>query len=141
MQHPKIPHKQPFGVKQTYKVLREWGWPDTYPWMKRKAVNYLAPRVAFWFSGVALVGHLIWAWNTECSINFQRGGAVVVFTAAALYACIEWHEPNGGYYSGGPVQRLSLANPFFVLPLIGAIGTLVWGYGDLFPFLKTSGCG
>ncbi len=139
VKHPKIPHEATFTLGLSFKVVKEWMRPDTYPWMKRKAVNYLAPRVAFWISTIALSVHVVWALNTECSVNFQRGGAIVVFAAAALYACIEWHEPNG-YLSGGPVQRLSLSNPYFVLPLIGAVGPLVWGYGDLLPLLSNSGC-
>ncbi|HCL66962.1 MAG TPA: hypothetical protein DIC56_19420 [Rhizobium sp.] len=36
------------GRSNAWITLREWKAPDTYPWMKRKLANYLAPRVGLW---------------------------------------------------------------------------------------------
>jgi hypothetical protein len=137
---PKLPYDGEFNFKQAWQAVREWRRPDTAPYMKRKAVRYFAPRLALWTSVLSLVGHWYWASITHSSVNFQRGGAIVVLAAAALYAVLEWHQPSTSNLSGGPVQQFWFHNPAFLLPFLGAVGTLVWGYGDLLPFFGSSTC-
>jgi hypothetical protein len=136
----KIPYEKDFTIAEAWLVVSTWRQNDTYPWMKKKAVIYLAPRVAFWLSIVVLFVHYIWALYSHCNVNFPRGGAVISLLAAGLYAVIDWHDPHTALLSGGQIQRVTIFNPFFVLPLLGAVGALVWGYGDLLPFFGTTGC-
>ncbi|KYH02493.1 hypothetical protein [Bradyrhizobium sp. DOA1] len=138
--HPKLPFHGDFDFQQAWLAVREWRDPSTAPYMKRKAMEYFAPRVAFWLSVVSLAGHWYWASTTHCGVNFQRGGAIVVLAAAALYAVLEWHDPKSAMLSGGRIQRIWFYNPAFLLPLLGAAGTLIWGYGDLLPFFGSAGC-
>ncbi|MDA9524131.1 hypothetical protein XI06_28600 [Bradyrhizobium sp. CCBAU 11434] len=63
-----------------------------------------------------------------------------MLAAAALYAVLEWHEPSTANLSGGSVLQFWFYNPAFLLPFLGAGGTLVWGYGDLLPFFGSSTC-
>lgn len=137
---PKLPYDGDYGFRQAWLALREWRRPDTVLYMKRKAMEYVAPRLAFWISFLSLVLHSHWAWTTHCGANFQRGGAIVAFAAAALYAVLEWHDPKTAVLSGGPIQRVSFYNSALLLPLLGAAGTLIWGYGDLLPFFGSTGC-
>ncbi|XHC10656.1 hypothetical protein ABWH98_24520 [Labrenzia sp. ac12] len=138
----KIPYEEEeFSGRHAIKILREWRSEDTAPWMKRRAVNYLSPRCAALISVITLLVHLIWAERSSCAINFQRSGSLLVLNAAAFYAFIEWHKADGGKLSGGKLKRYSLFNPFIVLPIIAALGTVVWGYGDLLPLLSLKGCG
>jgi hypothetical protein len=137
---PKLPFDGNYDFGQAWLAICRWRSPDTVPHMKRKAMKYFAPRLALWISALSLVGHGYWASITHCGVNFQRGGAIVVFAAAALYAILEWHEPNGAILDGGLVQRIWFYNPAFLLPLLGAVGTLIWGYGDLVPFFGSTGC-
>lgn len=138
-EHPKLPYDKDYSFAQAWRAVREWRYPDTFPYMKRKAMEYFAPRLALWISVSSLIGHWYWASITHCGVNFQRGGAIVVLAAAALYAVLEWFEPNAATVSGGPVQRVWFYNPAFLLPILGALGTLIWGYGDLLPFFGTTG--
>ncbi len=138
----KVPHEEEvFGLVDALTVISSWTAQDTYPWMRRLAISYLAPRLALLFSTLVLGGHVIWAMKSGSGVNFQRGGAPVVFISAVCYAVIEWHEPKAALLDGGPVRKLRLFNPLFLLPLLAAIGTLVWGYGDLLPFFATGGSG
>lgn len=133
-----IGHEESFTLKTSWRVVRNWR--RTYPWMRRKAVNHLAPRLAFFISVLAIFAHAIWAAKTHCNVNFQRGGGIVTLTAAALYAVIEWHAPKGGLWSGGLVEKLHIWNPLFLLPFLGGTGTLIWAYGDLLPWFGSTGC-
>ncbi|TPJ77180.1 hypothetical protein [Mesorhizobium sp. B2-6-2] len=133
-----IKHDEIFTLQLSWRVLRHSARAD--PWMRRKAVNYLAPRLALAISILVAVVHFIWAVGSECGVNFARVGGIITFTAAALYAVREWHEPKTGLLSGGEVERIHIWNPLFLLPLLAAIGTLIWAYGDLLPWLSSKGC-
>ncbi|MCD0421232.1 hypothetical protein LOC51_28770 [Rubrivivax sp. JA1024] len=108
--------------------------------MKRKAIAYFAPRATLFITVASLAIHSGWAWATNCGVNFQRGGAIVVLVAAALYALSEWYEAKGGRLDGGALERYHFLNPAFLLPFLAALGTLIWGYGDLLPFFGAAGC-
>lgn len=137
----KVPNdSEAFSCKDAFVVLFSWNAEDTYPWMRYHAVNYLAPRAALAVSIAALASHAAWAILSDCGVNFQRAGAPVVLISALCYALIEWREPKVGLLSGGRLQRLKLFNPLFILPVLAAVGTLVWGYGDLLPLFRSDGC-
>jgi hypothetical protein len=136
----KISYEKEFTIVEAWLVVSTWRQGDTYPWMKKNAVVYLAPRAAFWVSIIVLFGHCVWAIHSNCNVNFQRGGSIITLLAAGLYAIIDWHDPHTMLLSVGQIKRLKIFNPYFILPLLAAVGTLVWGYGDLLPFFGTAGC-
>jgi hypothetical protein len=105
--------------------------------MKRHTIDCLAPRLTWVMCLAAIFIHFIWAYQTSCSVNFQRGGAIVVFASALCYALVDWHKSDAAVPSGSPVKKLSLVEPLFVCPLFGTIGTLMWGYGDLITWFGT----
>lgn len=127
-----LKHDGPIAFRAAWAAI--WKWNVAVPWVQRKALDYLAPRIALVVSLVAIGGHAIWAVHTHNGVNFQRGGGVVSLTAAALYAAIDWHAPKGGALSGGLVEKLRTFNPKFLLPFLAGIGTLIWAYGDLLPW-------
>jgi hypothetical protein len=52
---PKVPDDDAkFKVRHAVKVLREWNQAGTFPWMERRTVNLLAPRLAWWLSLAAI---------------------------------------------------------------------------------------
>ncbi len=55
----KIPSEKEFTIADAWLVLSTWRQSDTYPWMKKNAVNYLAPRTAFLLSILVLIIHFI----------------------------------------------------------------------------------
>lgn len=136
----KLKHDGDVEISHVLGVIRRWNRTETYPWMKRKIINYLAPRLAAGISVAALTLHAFWAHSSGCSVNFQRGGAIVTLIAAALYAVVEWHDPKTLHLSGGPVTKLTFSNPYLTLPLLATLGTVVWGYGDLITWFGTA-CG
>ncbi len=134
----KVPHdEESFHFRHCIIVILSWSEKDTYPWMKRRTVNFLAPRLALAFTLLSVIIHTIWALKSECGINFQRSGAMITFISAALYALTAWHEPKGGYLDGGPLNKIRPFEPMFLLPFLGLLGTIIWGYGDLLPFFGT----
>ncbi|GJE27540.1 hypothetical protein [Methylobacterium organophilum] len=137
---PKLSYEGEYGFAQSWQVIREWSRDDTYPWMKLKALEYLLPRAAFWVSIAVLGSHWYWAEASRCGVNFQRGGAVITVAAALAYATLEWHDPGTAHLSGARAPVWSFFKPAFVLPVLAALGTAVWGYGDLLPTLQTIGC-
>jgi hypothetical protein len=130
----KIPYEKDFTIAEAWLVLTTWRQSDTYPWMKRRTVNYIALRAAFFVSLIVLFVHCIWALQTHCGINFQRGGSIIALLAAGLYAVVDWHDPKTVFLSGGGMRPITFFDPYFMLPVLGALGTVVWGYGDLLPF-------
>lgn len=137
--------REPSSLVDAFRVLWVWNEKDTYPYMKRSSIGFLAPRFTWILCIAGIVIHFIWALNTNCSVNFQRGGAVVVFAAALCYALVDWHKSDAAVFSGSPVKKLSLMEPLFVCPLFGTIGTIIWGYGDLITWFgnccsAVSGC-
>lgn len=141
MAHFKVPYKEEdFRLRHALLVIREWRGADTYPWMRRRVMDYLAPRLALLFTVIVLIVHATWAMTSDCGVNFQRAGSPIVLISAGLYAAIEWHTPKGGMLDGGLVEKLKLFNPLFLLPLLGVLGTAIWGYGDLFPLFGSGGC-
>lgn len=136
----KLTNETDFTIVVFWRVLKKWRESDTYPWMKQMAVTYIAPRAALGISLIALFVHFIWAIYTKCGVNFQRGGSIVALSAAALYAFVDWHDPKTALLSGKRINRLRILGPYIMLPILAAIGTIVWGYGDLIPFFGNSGC-
>lgn len=136
----KLTYDTDFTFAMVWGVLTKWRKSDTYPWMKRKAVTYIAPRAAFWISLITLFAHVIWAIHTKCGVNFQRGGSIVALSTAVLYAVVDWHDPKTAFLSGGRIKPITIFDPYIMLPVLAAIGTVVWGYGDLLPFFGNSGC-
>ena len=133
--HFKVPNDdKAFKLAHCFCVLREWNRGDTYPWMRRRTANYLAPRIAWWASLLVIILHGWWASSSSCSFNFARGGALVVLISAAAYGWIMWHEPKGGLLGGGPINRFEPFHPLLMIPLLGALGTIMWGYGDMLRF-------
>lgn len=131
----KVPHDEnDFRLSHCLRIIREWGREDTVPWMRRHTANYLAPRIAWWVSLLILIVHAWWAASASCGFNFSRGGALVVFVSAVAFGWIAWHEPKAGVLGGGPVNKLTLFHPLFMLPFLAALGTLINSYGDLIPF-------
>jgi hypothetical protein len=128
----KIPYYGEIKPKEAMLVIRTWTQSDTYPWMKRKAIDYFAPRAAFICSIIVLTIHYWWAFESKCGVNFQRSGAVIALVSAALYSLIEWHKSDAGVL-GGTIKRFRFFSPYFMLPLLLAMGTVIWGYGDLLP--------
>lgn len=138
--HPKLPYEGDYGLSQSWQVVREWTREDTYPWMKVKALECLLPRAAFWVSFIVLASHWYWAEASHCGVNFQRGGAVITLAAALAYAVLEWHDSGTALLSGQRAPIWSFFKPAFVLPVLAAVGTAVWGYGDLLPIFESTGC-
>lgn len=132
----KVPYTEDenqFSLGHSIAVIRGWRAKDTYPWMRRRTVNFLVPRCAFWLSVLTVAVHAWWASVSHCGVDFQRGGAVVVLLSAAGYGLVSWHEATSLM-----VNKLSPFHPLFMLPLLGVVGTLLWGYGDLLPFFGTA---
>jgi hypothetical protein len=135
-------HKVPFdeevfGFLDAMKIIREWNASDTYPFMRKNTANYLAPRLALWVSLAAVALHWYWATSSQCSFHFARSGAVLVLASALAYGWISWHDPKTMHLSGGKISNWALFNPLFMLPFLGFVGTIIWGYGDLLPFGKS----
>lgn len=123
-----------FRLIHCWRIIREWRTEGTYPWMRRRTANYLAPRIAWWMSLLIVAVHWWWAASSSCGFNFARGGALVVLLSAIAFGWVAWHEPRGGMLDGGPVNRWAFFHPLFMLPFLGLVGTILWGYGDLLPF-------
>lgn len=128
----KIPYDGELKLNEVMLVIRTWQQSDTYPWMRRKAIDYIAPRAAFVFSIIFIIIHYRWALESKCGVNFQRSGAVIALVSAALYSLIEWHKPDAAVLEG-TIKRFKFFSPYFMLPLLLAVGTVIWGYGDLLP--------
>ena len=95
-------------------------------------VQRFSTPLALFLTMILLAIHFVWALHSKCSVNFQRAGADISFVAAGISALTTWYSvPNGGL-DGGGAPKFSWRNPNVALPLIAGIGTLVWGYGDLF---------
>lgn len=131
----KIRYDEDLKFLDALKILAQWHANDTHPWMKRKAANYISPRIGYLLTIIILLLHYYWAIESNCSINFQRGGATIVLVSALFFAWVDWHPPASGQLSGGKVEKFSIWSPLFALPLIAVIGTIIWGYGDLLPSL------
>ena len=139
MKH-KIQYDDEIRLIEALKILREWRAPDTYPWMREKTVKLLSPYIGYILTAFIVAIHYFWATQSLCSINFQRGGALVVLVSAVLFAWVEWHTPNHALLSGGRLPKFSFFSPLVSLPLIAVFGTLLWGYGDLLPWLQSTKC-
>lgn len=131
----KVPRdKKDFRLIHYWHVFCHWRKFDTPQWMREATATYLAPRLALWASIAVVALHWWWAAISGVSLNFARGGALVVLISAVSYGWFTWHLTNVAIPSGGPVRRFSLFDPYFMLPLLGVVGTILWGYGDLVPF-------
>ncbi|RWB64377.1 MAG: hypothetical protein EOQ48_01805 [Mesorhizobium sp.] len=130
---PKVPNADDkFLAQHAFKILREWNQKGTVPWMRRRTVDYLAPRLALWASILALFLHGWWATNTACSLHFARSGAAIVLISALAFGWTAWHEVPKLV-----VNRPAVFHPLLMLPALALFGTFVWGYGDLLPFGKS----
>ncbi|WP_210168388.1 hypothetical protein [Aminobacter sp. DSM 101952] len=121
-----------FAFRHAIKILREWDQKGTFPWMKRRTAEYLAPRLALWACLLALFLHGWWAITTSCSLHFARSGAAIVLVSALAFGWTAWHEAPKML-----VNRLAFFHPLCMLPALALLGTLIWGYGDLVPFGKS----
>jgi hypothetical protein len=131
---PKVPEDEAeFTARDAFKILREWNQDGTVQWMKRLTVNLLAPRLAWWLSLMVIGLHGWWACKSSCGVNFARGGALIVLLSAIGLGVVAWYEPNYGLLSGGKIKRWHFFHPLVMLPALGIIGTVLWGYGDLLP--------
>ena len=101
----------------------------------------LAAPLAYVVTFAVLVMHAVWAHNTKCGVNFQRGGADISLVAAVLFAFVSWYGSEGFKLDGGRVPKWSLLNPNVALPLVALLGTITWGYGDMVPWFSSKGCG
>jgi len=138
---PKVPNDDDlFGVRHAVKIILEWEEAGTFPWMRRRTVNLLVPRLALLLCVVVLAVHLWWALSTGCSYHFARAGALVALIAAIGIGTVAWHEPKGGLLNGGLVNRWAFFHPMFMLPLLGVFGTVIWGYGDLLRLAPPASC-
>jgi hypothetical protein len=136
----RIPYEGPISLREVILVLRGWRAADTYPWMRRKAMNWLVPR-AGWGMCLGLVAlHFAWAGISSCSADFARAGAAVTLVAAIGAALLDWHDPKAMALDGGKLPIFRLLNPIVALALQVALGTIIWGYGDLLPILSRTGC-
>jgi len=126
--------------RDALKILSEWNAEDTYPWMKRKTVNFISPFIGYILTTIILGIHYIWAVESECSVNFQRGGAMVVLVSAWLFGWIDWHKSEAGILGGGPIKKFDFFAKHFAVPFVAIIGTLTWGYGDLLPWISQAKC-
>lgn len=133
-----LPSEGPYTLGQAWFAVRNWC-KLPYPYQKRHTVQSLAPLVALVITLASLTVHFIVASMTNCSVNFQRGGSIISLTAAALYAVLDWHKNDAALPSGSRTQPFKLLDPKILLPLLGVVGTLIWGYGDLIP-LWSSKC-
>jgi hypothetical protein len=136
----KIRHDGAVSLAEAWLIIREWRKPDTFPWMRRKVVNWLVPRLSWVLSALSIVAHIVWAILSSCSTDFTRAGAAVTVIAAIGAALVDWHEPNAAMLDGGPVPRFRLLDPMVAIALQVALGTLIWGYGDLVPLLSRASC-
>lgn len=129
------PNVGPYNFQQVRYVV--WNWRQVYPYNRRLAVEYLSPRCALWISLLALLVHALWAAHSHCGVNFQRAGAIISLAAAVLYATVEAHRNDAAKLSGSPILPFSFYAPGFLLPFLAALGTAIWGYGDLIPYFGT----
>lgn len=136
----KISYDKKMTFRESITILREWYKDDTFPWMKRKTVNFVSPYICYFSITIILSVHYFWAVETDCSVDFQRGGALIVLVSAFLFGWTEWHKPEGGPLGGGKIKKFGLFEPHFAIPLTAIIGTLLWGYGDLVPWLSKERC-
>lgn len=102
----------------------------------RGAVEYFVPRIALFLSILLFVLHIWWAVSSRCGVNFARGGALLVLVSAGGLGWMTWLDPKLTFLSGGPRNKFDWLHPLVMLPLIGVVGTIIWGYGDLLPFGK-----
>lgn len=125
----------PFGLTDVtyafvWKVIKNWRKSDTYRGMKREVIIFIAPRIAWLISLIAIVAHAYWVINSKISMNFSRCGAVITLMTAALYAVLDWHDPKATVLSGAKIKSIKIFDPYITLPILAVIGTAVWGYGD-----------
>lgn len=117
-------------------VLRNWSAVD--PADQERAACYLAAIVPLLLLVPILLMHAYFALTTECGVSFQRGGAMLAMIVALAFGGIEFCRDRRANVGTNPPQLFDLRNPFFVLPLLAAVATFVWGYGDL--FFPMTGC-
>ena len=132
-----IGHDETFTWLVSFKVIKNWH--NAFPWQKRKAVEFASPRLGLFSSVLTIAFHVYWAVTSSCSENFQRGGSIVVFISAIMFAYSNWHDSKGGRLDGGPVEKFEFWNPNLLMPIIAGVGTLIWGYGDLVPLFGNCG--
>lgn len=134
----KVPREaDDFGFIHSCRIIREWRADDTYPWMHRLTIDYLAPRAAWWASVLVVAAHWWWASSSGCGFNFARGGALLVLISASAYGLLVWYASDVAVVSGSTIKKWHPFHPLFMLPFLGFVGTILWGYGDLLPFGKT----
>jgi len=133
MKRPILGHGDKVTLGKIWQVAR-LGRSSTFMERKR-AYDYLVPRLSWCLIVLALVAHYNLAMGT-CSVTFARGGATVTIIAAMAAAMSDWHAPSGMSLSGGPVPRFQLFEPKLTVAIQVVLGTLVWGFGDLAPYLS-----
>lgn len=121
-------------------ILRHWRKSDTTHVERHRSSKYFASLLGCLLSLLIVTGHYYWAAQSDCIVNFQRGGSALVLLSAVLFAWVEWHRPHGELFSEFRARRPTWRSPYITLPLIAVFGTLIWGYGDLLPWVSKFGC-
>ncbi len=92
-------------------------------------------------SVLTLLGNFYWS-VTTCEVHwFQRSGSIVVLLGVIIaarpiirlgkeYQNEDWNLPNESLE--GKMVLLDQRAEFLFGPLVALVGTIVWGYGDLF---------
>lgn len=137
MRPPVIQQGEQATFKKAWAVLRLGR--TAYPAERGRAVSYFLPRVSWILCAMAIGGHVAWALSS-CPLNFGRGGAAVTMIAALAAAMTDWHAPNAMVLDGGPANVFRLLEPKIAIAMQVLLGTAIWGYGDLLPFLRQGYC-
>lgn len=130
----KIQHSDTLNIKQLCQIIRNWKQFKSIPSVLAKFWGSLIPYLVCVFSLISITIHGYLSYIHSCSETFQRGGSLLVLMAAVGFGIIEYINPETTYLSGRKKRTFHLNNPLVALPFIAAVGTLIWGYGDLIPF-------
>ena len=130
-----LEQKAPPTAAQSLRVLRSWR--RVLFRSKVRVVQTHATAVALTATVVVISAHWAWARHTHNATDFARGGALVsLFTALLLATLATYTFDKGFQLDGGRVPEFHPLKPSFVVPVLAAVGTILWGYGDMVPWFK-----
>ena len=65
---------------------------------------------------------------------------MIVLVSAWFFGWIEWHKSDAAILGGTSIKKFEFFGTHVAIPLIAIIGTILWGYGDLLPWLSQVKC-
>jgi hypothetical protein len=129
----RLPIENPYEFASAWLVIQMSG--HATPTQKSKSITYLAPRAALWISVGAFAIHLVLAAIWHSGTTFQRSGSIITMAAASLcrFGLVRCRKESS-QLSGDRPSTPRLYEPAILLPVLAAVGTAIWGYGDLIKF-------